>query len=78
MNANEAREKTEQYIKNDINGQYINVKEEIKEAVCLRQFKCIHYGNLKPEVIEILKKEGFSVVSQSGKIGDQPDTIISW
>jgi len=78
MDAKEAREKAEQYIKNDINGQYANVKEEIKDAVCLRQFKCRHYGILKEEVIEILKQEGFEIIHQAGKPGDQSDTIISW
>lgn len=78
MNAKEAREKVEQYIKEEIDGQYKNVKDEIDEAVCLLEFKCRHYGNLKPEVIEILKQEGFKIVSQAGRPGDQPDTIISW
>lgn len=78
MDAKEAREKAEQYIKNDINGQYANVKEEIEEAVCLRKFKCSHYGILKPEVVEILKAEGFKIILQAGRPGDESDTIISW
>lgn len=78
MNAKEAREKTEQNIKIAIDGQYSNIKGEIEEAVSLKQFQANHYGNIRPEVKRILESEGFRVVSQAGRPGDEPDTVIHW
>ena len=78
MNAKEAREKTEQNIKNDMYGQYKNIKHEIEKAVDFKQFQASYYGNIKVEVKKVLESEGFTVLSQAGKPGDEPDTIIKW
>lgn len=78
MNAKEAREKTERNIRTEIDGQYMNIKKDIEEAVGSKQFQARHYGNIRTEVKRILESEGFKVISQAGKIGDESDTIISW
>jgi hypothetical protein len=78
MNAEEAREKTIALIKSAIESQYNNVKCEIEDAVMAKCFKATHYGTLKPEVISLLKDEGFTVQSMSGRPGDDCETIISW
>jgi len=78
MNAQEARAKTTSNIKSAIDGQYSNVKGEIADAVAGKEYQATHYGTLREEVVKLLKEEGFTIQSRSGRPGDDCDTIISW
>ena len=78
MNAQEARAKTTSNIQNEVDGQYRTVKSEIEKAVSCKNYEATHYGILREEVVRLLKEEGFTVMSRSGRPGDDCDTIISW
>lgn len=77
MIAEEARKKALEVKNKEIYGEYETISNDILKEVNKGKFSLVVYSNLKPEVIKILKEEGYKVESFSEQ-REGSWTTIEW